>query len=83
VRLSSYIENYQFGTSPTQEMIRVDNPVDEPGRYSVYFDIDDQLVHLHPSEFADAGIDETCVGGQYTLNEQGSTNFESHLVEEC
>lgn len=76
-------ENYQLGTSPEQATIRVDNPVEEPGRYSLYVDIGDQLVDLHPSEFADADISEPCIGIQYTLHEQGTTGFEFEPVQEC
>jgi hypothetical protein len=76
-------ENYQLGTSPEQATIRVDDPVDEPGRYSLYFDIGGQLVHLPPSEFADADIREPCLGIQYTLHERGTSGFSFEPIQEC
>jgi hypothetical protein len=76
-------ENYQLGTSPEQATIQVDNPVTEPGRYSLYVATDDQMVDLHPSEFADADIRAPCIGIEYTLHEQGTTGFEFEPVREC
>lgn len=78
-----FSENYQLGTSPEQSTIRVNNPVEEPGRYSLYVDIGDQLVRLHPSEFADADIGERCIGIHYTLHEQGTSGFEFEPSQEC
>lgn len=76
-------ENYQLGTDPEQATIRVDDPVTEPGRYSLYVDIDDQSVHLRASEFADADLCEPCVGIRYTLHEQGTSGFEFEPVRGC
>jgi hypothetical protein len=76
-------ESYQLGTSPEQETIRVNNPVEKPGRYSLYVDIGDQLVDLQPSEMADANINSQCIGIQYTLHEQGTTGFEFEPAQNC
>jgi hypothetical protein len=75
-------ESYQLGTSPEQETIRVNDPVEEPGRYSLYLDIGDQLVDLHPAEMADATTGP-CIGIRYTLHEQGPTGFEFEPAQEC
>lgn len=76
-------EHYRLGTSPEQATIKVGDPVEEPGRYSLYFDVGDQLVHLHPSEFADADLSEPCVGIQYTLHDQGSTGYDFESIQDC
>jgi hypothetical protein len=76
-------ESYQLGTSTEQETIRVNNPVEEPGRYSLYVDLGDQLVDLHPSEIANANINGSCIGIQYTLHEQGTTGFEFEPAQDC
>ncbi|WP_251343792.1 hypothetical protein [Haloplanus halophilus] len=76
-------ENYQLGTSPDRASVRVDDPVDEPGRYSLYFDIEDQVAHLHPSEVAAADVREPCIGVRYTLHEQETSGFEFEPAEEC
>lgn len=76
-------ETYRLGTSPEQATVHVDDPVGEPGRYSLYVDIGDQLVHLHPSEIADVETDEPCIGITYTLHEEGTTGFEFKPVPEC
>ena len=76
-------ENYKLGTNPEQATIQVDNPVTESGRYSLYIDLDDQMVDLHPSEFADADIRTPCIGIEYMLHKQGTTGFEFEPVREC
>lgn len=76
-------ETYQLGADPEETTVRVDEPVKEPGRYSLYFDIGEQTVHLHPEEFAEADISERCVGITYTLHEQGTSGFEFEPVQEC
>jgi hypothetical protein len=76
-------ENYKLGTDPEQATIQVDNPVTEPGRYSLYLDLGDQMVDIHPSEFADADIRTRCIGIEYVLHKQGTTGFEFESVREC
>jgi hypothetical protein len=76
-------ENYKLGTGPEQATLQVDDPVAEPGRYSLYVDLGDQMVDLHPSEFADADIPTPCVGIEYTLHKQGTTGFEFESGREC
>jgi hypothetical protein len=76
-------ETYHLGTSPGQATVRVDSPVEKPGRYSLYFDIGDQSVHLHASEFAEIDITEPCVGVQYTLHRRGTSGFEYEPIERC
>ena len=51
------------------------------GHYTIYFDIDDQVVHLHPSEYAD--VTEPCLGIQYVFPERETTEFELESVDEC
>jgi hypothetical protein len=74
---------YRLGTGPEGTTVRVDGPVDGPGRYSVYVDVGDRTVHLPPSEFADAGVAGSCVGVRYTLHERGTTGFTFERVREC
>jgi len=38
--------------------VEIPGLVQTRGRYSLYVDIGDQIVHLHPSEFADAESSE-------------------------
>jgi len=76
-------ETYQLGTTPDQATLKVDNPVEEPGRYSLYFDIGTEEVHLHPSEFAEANISERCLGIRYTLHEQGTSGFKFEPTKQC
>lgn len=58
-------------------------PVDEPGRYSLYVDVGDQVAQLHPSEFADLDLRERCVGIRYTLHERGTSGFEFEPLPDC
>jgi len=74
-------ETYQLGTSGERSTRRVDDPVNGAGHYTVYFDIGDQVVHLHPSEYAD--VIEPCVGIQYAFHEQETTGFELKPIGEC
>lgn len=76
-------ENYRLGTSSEQATVRVENPVEEPGRYTLYVDIGDQLIDLSPAEIANAEISGSCIGIQYTLHEQETTGFEFEPVQEC
>jgi hypothetical protein len=57
--------------------------VAEPGRYSLYIDLGDQVVDIYPSEFADADIRTSCIGIEYMLHKQGTTGFEFEPVREC
>jgi len=76
-------EQYHLGTSSDRETVRVEEPVDSAGRYSLYVDTGDQVAHLPPSEFSDIGISERCIGVQYTLHDRGTTGFEFTGVETC
>ena len=74
-------ESYQLGTSGERSTRRIDDPVNGAGHYTVYFDIGDQVVHLHPPEYAD--VPEPCVGIQYSFHEQETTGFELKPIGEC
>jgi hypothetical protein len=74
-------ETYQLGTSGERSTRRIDDPVNGAGHYTVYLDIGDQVVHLHPSEYAD--VPEPCVGIQYAFHEQETTGFELKRIGEC
>jgi len=74
-------KSYQLGTDPERATIRVDDPVEGPGRFSIYVDVGDQLAHLSPSEFTD--ISYTCVGIRFTLHQDGTTGFEYESIQEC
>ncbi|WP_121820073.1 hypothetical protein [Halostella salina] len=76
-------ETYRLGTTADQATVRVDDPVETRGRYSVDIDTGTQVAHLHPSEFADLDISEPCVGIEYTLHEAGTTGFQFEPVPEC
>jgi hypothetical protein len=74
-------ETYQLGTSGEQSTRRIDSPVNGAGHYTIYFDIGDQVVHLHPPEYAD--VTEPCIGIQYAFHEQETTGFELKPIGEC
>ena len=74
-------ETYQLGTSVEQSTRRVDGPVKGAGHYTVYFDIGEQVIHLHPSEYRD--VTEPCLGIRYTFHQQGSAGFELEPIGEC
>ena len=74
-------ETYQLGTSGEQSTHRIDNPVNGAGHYTVYFDIDDQVVQLSPSEYTD--VSEPCIGIQYTFHQRGTTGFDLEPMQEC
>jgi hypothetical protein len=74
-------ETYQLGTSGERATRRIDDPVNGAGHYTVYVDIGDQIVHLHPSEYAD--VTEPCVGIQYAFHEQETTGFDLKPIGEC
>jgi|GEM_PF-2536511 len=76
-------EQYRLATTSGRSTVRETELPDERGRYSLYVDIGDQIVHLHPSEFADAEISEPCVGIRFTLHERGTTGFEFEPTDEC
>jgi hypothetical protein len=76
-------ENYRLDSNPTQATIRVDDPVEKPGRYSLYVDTGNQLLDIQPEEFADVDIRVSCIGIQCTLHEQGTTGFEFEPVQAC
>jgi hypothetical protein len=74
-------ETHELGTSVEQSTRRIDDPVKGAGHYTVNFDIGDQVVHLHPSEYAD--VTEPCLGIQYTFHQQETTGFELKPIDEC
>lgn len=74
-------ETYQLGITAEQATLRVDDPVNETGHYTVYFDIDNQVVQLSPSEYTD--VAEPCIGIQYTFHQRGTTGFDLEPVQEC
>ena len=74
-------ETSQLGTSGEHSTHRIDAPVNGAGHYTIYFDIDDQVVHLHPSEYAD--VTEPCLGIRYVFPERETTEFELESVDEC
>ena len=76
-------EEFQLGTTPETAVARVERPVEEQGRYTLHFDLGEDLVHLPPSEFADAEITERCLGIQFTLHERGTSGFEFEPIQEC
>lgn len=78
-----FSEHYQLGTSPEHATVRIEDPIDSVGRYSLYVDTGDQVAHLHPSEFSDIGISERCIGIRYTLHDRGTTGFEFEPVQNC
>jgi hypothetical protein len=80
---TAFSERYRLGAGPEGATVRVDSPVEGPGRYSVYVDVGDRTAHLHPSEFADAGVANACVGVRYTLHERGTTGFTFESAREC
>lgn len=57
-------ESSRLGTSPEQATVRIEDSVAGPGRYTCYIDIGTQEIHLHPSEFADVDIPESCISLQ-------------------
>jgi hypothetical protein len=74
-----FSETYQLGPTSEQATVRIDDPVETAGRYSVYID----AAHLHPSEFAQHDLSEPCVGIVYTLHEDGTTGFDFEPIQEC
>jgi hypothetical protein len=74
-------ETYQLGSSSERSSRRIDKPVNGVGHYTVNFDIGEQVVHLHPSEYAD--VTDPCVGIQYAFHEQETTGFELKPVDQC
>jgi hypothetical protein len=74
-------ETYQLGTSGAQSTLRIEDPVNKPGHYTISFDIGNQVVHLHPSEYAD--LTEPCLGIQFAFHEQETTGFELKPLSEC
>jgi len=76
-------EIYHLGTTSEQASIRVDDPVEGPGRFSIYVDVGDQLAHLSPSEFTDTNLSDTCVGVRFTLHKNGTVGFDYEPIQEC
>jgi len=75
-------EQYRLGTTSGRSTVRETALPDERGRYSLSVDIGDQVVHLHPSELAEAESSEPCVGIRVTLHQQGTTGFEFEPTDE-
>jgi len=81
--LEVFREQYRLGTTSGRSTVRETELPDDRGRYSLYVDTGDRVVHLHPSEFADAEISEPCVGIRCTLQDHGTTGFEFEPMDEC
>lgn len=76
-------EHYRLGTGSASATVRVSDPVDEPGRYSMHVDLGEQVVHLSPTEVAEAVGSDPCVGVQFTIHEEETSGFEVEPVPEC
>lgn len=76
-----FSNTYHLGTDDETGKIFEENPVDGEGAYVVHATLDDEEREVDTTDFIDG--DETCIGVQFNLLNNGSVDYDTKSMQEC
>lgn len=77
----AFEEEYLLGTGPNDGNVRIESPVEAPGRYVVRMTAGEERVEVDTTDLV--SDEANCVGLRFTLLDNGSTDWWHRAMQEC